>query len=317
MNLDIKDKRILYALDKNARISYSQLARKTQLSPEVALYRVKKLEQSGIITQYQTSVNYWKLGLIHFKICLVFNGISLQAEEELYVKLKEIPQIIWIAKCQGEYDCLLSCTVNNMEELDSVKDKILALANKHLLNKTISLSSKIWSFPRRYLTAQKEELLEKEDHHPVELDRLDIELLRILSLEGRLSVVQIAKKLKSTIKIITNRIKKLQQSKTINNYRLVIDYEKLGVKLFKTFISLKNPENNRLRQLITYLNTNKHLVHNLKVIGAWDLEPEFEFEKEEEFQKEIQKIKNKFSDIIQKISVINVIKEYKYTFFYK
>ena len=53
------------------------------------------------------------------------------------------------------------------------------------------------------------------------------------------------------------------------------------------------------------------------MIGEWDLEPEFEFETKEEFQKTIQSLMDKYSDIIQRISVITVLKEYKYTFFYK
>ena len=65
------------------------------------------------------------------------------------------------------------------------------------------------------------------------------------------------------------------------------------------------------------LNINPNVIHNLKVIGDWDLEPEFEFENKKDFQKTIQKLMNDFSDIIQKISVIDILKEYKYTFFYK
>ena len=47
------------------------------------------------------------------------------------------------------------------------------------------------------------------------------------------------------------------------------------------------------------------------------MEPEFEFENKEDFQKTIQQLMDDFSDIIQRISVIDVIKEYKYTLFYK
>ena len=63
--IDLKDRKILYELDKNARISYAQLGKKIGLSTEVVYYRVKKLEDMKILTQYQTAANYSKLGLIH------------------------------------------------------------------------------------------------------------------------------------------------------------------------------------------------------------------------------------------------------------
>lgn len=317
LSLDLKDRKILYELDKDARISYAQLGKKVGLSTEVAHYRVKRLEENGIIMQYQTAINYSKLGLIHFKICLKFNGISLDTEEKIYNKLKEIPQIIWIAKCQGDWDCILSCTVNKLHEMDQIKDKIIVIVNPYITQKSISILSDIWSFPRKYLINKKEETNFKTGGEAIELDDIDLKLLRILSKNARKSVVDIVEEMKSTVKIVTTRMNKLLRMGVINNFRLVIDYDKLGINFYKTFFYIKNPEEQRLKQLFSRLNLNPNVIHNLKVIGEWDLEPEFEFENKEEFQKIIQSLMNDFSDVIQKISVMNVIKEYKYTFFYK
>ena len=49
MNLDIKDKKILYELDKNSRIPLSQLSKKVQLNEQTVHYRVKNLIKKGII----------------------------------------------------------------------------------------------------------------------------------------------------------------------------------------------------------------------------------------------------------------------------
>ncbi|MBW2987613.1 Lrp/AsnC family transcriptional regulator, partial [Candidatus Woesearchaeota archaeon] len=116
MLIDKKDRKILYELDKNARASYSQISKKVGLSTEVVHYRIKKLEKKGIITGYHSLPNFHKLGLMHFKICIKFNGIPLKTEEEFYSKVKKIPQVIWIASCRGEWDCFISCTVKDMFE---------------------------------------------------------------------------------------------------------------------------------------------------------------------------------------------------------
>ena len=144
-----------------------------------------------------------------------------------------------------------------------------------------------------------------------------MKILRILSKDGRKSIVEIVGELNSTVKIITYRIRKMLKEEVISNFRLVLNYEKLGLHFYKTLFYLKNPEEKRLKQLINNLNSNVNVVHNMKVIGDWDLEPEFEFESEGDFQKTIQNLMDEFSDIIQSIEVVNVLKEYKYTLFYK
>jgi Lrp/AsnC family transcriptional regulator, leucine-responsive regulatory protein len=315
--IDLKDRKILFELDKNARISYAQIGKRVGLSTEVVHYRVKKLEEAGILTQYQTAINYSKLGLIHFKICLKYSGISIETEEEIYSKLKKIPQIVWVAKCQGDWDCIISCNANNLSELDLIKDKIISLSNKYINQKSISISSEIWSYPRNYLINKKEKNIQEIDKEKIKIDETDLQLLRILSKNARKPVIDIVKEMNSTVKIITTRIKKLLKTGVINNFRLVIDYDKLGIHFYKTFFYLKNPEEKRLRQLLEKLNINPNVIHNLKVIGEWDLEPEFEFENKDDFQKTIQSLMNEFSDIIQRISVIDILKEYKYTFFNK
>lgn len=313
--LDLKDKKILYELDKNARISNAQIAKKVGLSPEVVHYRIKRLEEK-VIVKYHTLVNYNKLGLIHFKICIQFNGISLEVEEEIYSKLNSINQVIWIAKCQGDLDCMVSCTVKDLKEFDEVKDKVISLSYPYISQKDISILAGVSAFPRRYLLDTVEDAFPM-DGDPVKLDSMDLDVLRILSKYARKSVVEIANELNTTVKIITYRIKKLLQVRVINHFRLVLNYDELDIHFYKAFFYLKNPEEKRLKQLLERLNTNHHLVYNIKVISTWDLEPEFEFFDKREFQETIQDLMNEFSDIIQRISTVNILKEYKYNLFYK
>jgi Lrp/AsnC family transcriptional regulator, leucine-responsive regulatory protein len=315
--LDQKDRRILYELDRNARISYAQIGKKTDLSTEVVHYRVKRLEEKGVIAKYQTAVNYSKLGLIHFKVCLRFAGLALSAEEGLYSKIALLPQAIWIVKCSGEWDCIVSCTVQTLEEMDAVKDRILGIAGPYVNRKSFSILSSLWSFPREYIVGKKERPVQKTGGEKLKLDELDIKILRILSADARKPVIEIAAQTKAAVKTVTGRIKKLQKSGAINSFRLVIDYNKLGIHFYKTFFYLKKPDAARLKLLIAKLNASPNVVHNLKVIGEWDLEPEFEFENEDGFRKATQELMNEFSDVIERISVMDIVKEYKYTFFYK
>ncbi|MEB3772596.1 MAG: AsnC family transcriptional regulator, partial [Desulfurococcales archaeon] len=60
--IDEKDKVIVDMLRENARVSYSEIARKLGISEVAVMKRVKKLEASGVIKKYTVIVDYKKLG---------------------------------------------------------------------------------------------------------------------------------------------------------------------------------------------------------------------------------------------------------------
>src|SRR6185436_4069328 len=76
ITLDDIDWRILAALQADARISNSDLAKKVYLSPSPCLRRVRDLEQSGLIQRYVTLLDPLKLGLT----VSVFIRVSLEKQ---------------------------------------------------------------------------------------------------------------------------------------------------------------------------------------------------------------------------------------------
>ena len=54
--LDLKDKKILFALDFDARMSLTQLGKKVGVSKQVAKYRIENLAKRGIIKGFYTDV---------------------------------------------------------------------------------------------------------------------------------------------------------------------------------------------------------------------------------------------------------------------
>ena len=77
MKLDIKDKKILYELDKNAKISASDVAKIVLLSKDAVGYRIKNLEDKGIIRGYRAVVDLTKLGYSLFRVYLKLIDIKL------------------------------------------------------------------------------------------------------------------------------------------------------------------------------------------------------------------------------------------------
>ena len=60
--IDLKDRKILYELDLDCRQSNTQIGKKVGLTRDVVAYRIKRMEEEGVITNFWTAINTFKLG---------------------------------------------------------------------------------------------------------------------------------------------------------------------------------------------------------------------------------------------------------------
>ena len=82
MGLNLKDKKILYELEKDARITNSLIARKVGLSKDAVGYRIKQLEEKGIIKGYRAIIDVNKNGEV--RVLDVGSKIKAEKKERKY-----------------------------------------------------------------------------------------------------------------------------------------------------------------------------------------------------------------------------------------
>ncbi|MDD5650392.1 MAG: Lrp/AsnC family transcriptional regulator [Candidatus Nanoarchaeia archaeon] len=319
IEIDLKDKKLLYELDNNSRQSCSRIGKKIGLSSEVVNYRIKRLEKENIITQYQLIVNLSKLNIIQFKICLSFQHLKSNELDKIIQELKKIDSTKWIISCKGNWDLIISMETDSIDNIDELKNNILTKFENYINKKAISILIEAQTYNRDYLLEDKSlitnsRIIMKKDKI-IKIDELDIKILKKLAENARKPIINIASELKQSVRIINYRIKQLEKSKIILGYKIAINYEKLGIIFFKTFVYLDNPNEERIKSLIRYLGQNKNIIHHVKVLGNWDLEPEFEVQSESEFNKILQEMKDQYSDIIKDIEIITILKEHKFVYF--
>ena len=149
----------------------------------------------------------------------------------------------------------------------------------------------------------------------VKLDETDLEILKYLAENSRKQIIDIAISLGISERIVNYKIKQLVKNKVITGFKIAINYEKLGIKFFKTFIYLDNPSELKIKEIVNYLKKYPNVIHYVKVLGNWELEPEFEVYTEERFNEILNEIKDRFSDVIKKVDIITIEKEHKFVYF--
>jgi len=238
---------------------------------------------------------------------------------EIISNIKLMPAAKWIVSCEGSWDLLIALETDSIDNMDKLKDEILSLFEGYINKKSISILVEAQTYDRNYLLdtktpVNKSRVIMKQSKS-IESDELDKQILKQLSEDARKSIIDISRALHSTPRIIDYRIKQLRKNNVILGFKIALNYEKLGILFYKTFIYLDNSSHERLKSLIQYFEYNRNIIHHVKVLGNWDLEPEFEVYSEKEFNDMITKIKDDYSDIVKNIEIITISKEHKFVYF--
>jgi len=114
--LDAKDLEILKFLQQNARITVREIADKVHLSTTPVHERIRRMEESGVITQYVTLVNAAKIGKGLMVICYVsLKQHSKNAGAKFIKSILEMNEVLECLTISGEFDFLLKVVVENMD----------------------------------------------------------------------------------------------------------------------------------------------------------------------------------------------------------
>ncbi|MCB1623135.1 MAG: winged helix-turn-helix transcriptional regulator [Pseudomonadales bacterium] len=125
--LDRTDRKILDILQREGRISMTELGERIGLSTSPCAERVKRLERNGVITGYHARVNPQALG----KAILVFVEITLsQKSGDVFKRARQellaIPEVMECHLIAGGFDYLVKARLHAMSEYRSLLASILA-----------------------------------------------------------------------------------------------------------------------------------------------------------------------------------------------
>ncbi|MFJ8952624.1 Lrp/AsnC family transcriptional regulator [Streptomyces sp. NPDC102381] len=126
-SLDPTDIRILEALQRNGRASYAELARSVSMSPSAVTERVRRLEESGVITGYSAVVSPEALGLD----ILAFARLRYPTGnyKPFHDLLDTTPQIVEAHHVTGEDCFVLKVVARSMRDLEHTTGRIATLGS--------------------------------------------------------------------------------------------------------------------------------------------------------------------------------------------
>ncbi|MEO2151866.1 MAG: Lrp/AsnC family transcriptional regulator [Thermococcus sp.] len=135
--VDELDLKIISLLQKNARLSFREIARELDVAVGTVYNRIKKLEEEGVIKGYAPVLDYEKLG---FGLTALI-GIKAQGRKiaEIERKIAEKTRAMMVYDITGEFDIFVIAKFRNREDMNRFVKWLLSLDGVEKTNTSVAM----------------------------------------------------------------------------------------------------------------------------------------------------------------------------------
>jgi len=313
-DLDLRDKKLLFELDKNSRLSLSELAKKLKTSKEVVHYRINNLIKNKIILKFQAVPASYRFGQIGYKVYIRLGDCSEQEFKKIEEFLLNQKDCFYLAVCKGRWDLIFGLWGKNLEDFFKVHDLFMNKFSKYIQEKELSIGRETIQFNRRWMYSDNSPVSvftwgEKESK--INLERKDQKILDLLVADSRKSMVDISKETDISVYSVRYRIKAMEKEGIIKGYKCLLNSSKVGFTTCKAFIFFKSIHEEKMKEFIEYCKNLQNTINIVITFAPWDLEIMFETKSYEEYFRIMDDIKERFKDIIHFYESVLITSEKK------
>lgn len=123
MKLDKLNWAILEELQKNARASFSEIGRKVGLTSPAVAERVKKMEDSGVISSYKVNLSHQKTG---YQLRAVITLRAFTGRLKAFLEtVKSFKEVINCYRITGNENIIMEVVLHDQVHLEKLIDKLI------------------------------------------------------------------------------------------------------------------------------------------------------------------------------------------------
>jgi DNA-binding Lrp family transcriptional regulator len=315
INIDLRDRKILFYLLQDSRQSLKTIGKKVGISRELASYRIRRLINKKIIKIFTLNVYYEKLGYSLVDYFYKFTNISPNIKDEIIKFFVNNKYTTYVSSIEGIYDFQAEFFVGDPHDFESLFDEIKKKFHNYLSIEDVEtwIRGEYYNYP--FLLNDKINTVESTGGgwgtNLVTISDLDFKILTELAKDSRIPTKKIANKLNSTVSIINYRIKNLIKQRIILSYTINVDWSKIGYRWFHLRINLSDYE--KKNEVIKHIRKNPHLIRILKgMVQKTDIHCTFLLKNVEQFRETTEEISSKFPKIITNYQFYSAYNLYKH-----
>lgn len=291
--LDRVDKKILTVLGQDARLSARQVGKIVGTSRDVVRYRIRRMEEQGVIADYIPHVRNRIFGIDNYTLLISLREYDGAFERRILDKIASFAHVRYLVSTHGDYDVICRIGVKNKIHLADLVSKISNACGKHLQSLDVGIYIKMLkSEEYGYLLDDFSYARDKVRSRREEVDRLDRRIISLLCEEAQMSAVQIAPKVGLSAVQVGKRIKSLERDGIITNTQSVVDLRKIGYQQYMLYLKLQRYRHTDELRLREWLRGKGNIPHVERMLGRWDLGISIVVESQEQFMERLGEIRS-------------------------
>jgi len=315
MKLDALDTKILSVLDKDARLTDSEIGKKTRASKQVIRYRLKKLQEDKIIENYYTMVDVGQLGFDSYYLFVQLTGLNSKQENELYQKILQKPYISWLITGVGRWDAVILFCAKSIAQFNNQLIELKILLGKNLHEHTYVTLIQAEHIGYKFVNPDKHLSLKTTPKDQIfSLNNIDKKMLKTINQDARMQVTEIAENISEPIHVVHYHLKKLKKEGLIKGFKPKINIQKLGLQWHLLLIKFNSVSYDKIKDFLEYCNNQKAVYYATNTVGNYDVMLDLHVKDTEEFREFLFNIKNRFQEVILLYESIFVFEELLITY---
>jgi DNA-binding Lrp family transcriptional regulator len=319
VKLDEKYKRILRILTEDARASTRSIAKQIRTSREVVNYRIKRLNELGVIKNYIVKADMTQFYHDGYAMFIRLSQIDPIKFNKMIDMLAKNPFTMWVATLSGEWDVALSFLTRNTSDLhnvirsvevslgDSLREYGLLTYVKEVKNTFEDL------FPCDD-DKRSDFMIKGFPHEKVDIDKTDKKILCILSENANVNNIEMSRRVGLTAEAVRQRIKSLKRKGIIRGFRTIIDIYKLNLEIYYVLMKFSKLSREKEMELETFFRNHHNVYYCARTVGRYDIIACITAKDRIHFHKIITDIRNRFSKTLTNFSTNTIFEEHKHTY---
>jgi len=318
MNLTELDKKILFELDKDGRVSFSEIARIIGTTPQVVKYHYEQLVDNQVIKHFWAFTDYDKCDYSFFwAYWLKFAGLTKEKEAEMYADFNANQFIPIVMRSDGYADVMLALIAKDVIQHNEILQDIFTKYGAYITRSDIFVGLGFIKFPRTYLMNKENEFqkfaVSGGTTEKPKLSEADRKIISLLLQDGRMELTKIAKILNVSVGLVHKHFNKLEKDGVITKTAYTLNYQKAGLIFYRVLFKIVQFDQTRIDDLYKFCCVHPNIINYVKGMGSWELMLDIEIESREALRDLIREMKNQFKDIIRQVEINEIYQMDKFT----
>ena len=317
--LDLLDRQILSALDREGKASVAEIAKNLNASRQLVNTRLKKLEVKDFILGTYTICDSGVMGFNWYRALIRLLNITKKQKEEFIDYLKQHHNVTWLGEVGGRWDIVVNFACESPVVFNIISEELSVKFGSFVKEIEILVYVDIYDYSRSYLDPENPSRTEffhrMSENKSVKLDHLDKKIISNISTNGRMDNTQLGKMLGVSRNTIKKRIDNLVKQKVSLGFRTFPKLHNLGYQSNMLFLEINRLDRERETELYYYLQMLPQVTFVVKHIGKWKVGIEVETKTDKDFQDILLGIRSNFSDIITDYDTCPLLKDHVINYF--